>query len=321
VRLIGGFKIPVRTASVLLSLLVLTLPSSLGLTATSDLPRESELCISCHGDKQEGLLSTPHQILDKHADDPEAKIACIDCHSGDVRHFQEDPEEFPMTNPAKSDPEVISLICATCHQANHQQSMRERDAHTDNGVTCGACHQVHGTKRAGLLKEKEVENCLTCHETVRGEFYQPFRHPVDDEIMRCSECHTSLGEHKRIPADGRRDDVCFECHADFRGPFPYDHYAGVDYSPEEGRCMACHRPHGSNLPRMTNQPYEAPSFQLCSQCHSVPGHNFNSRHGDEFEGVRCNDCHVDIHGSYISRYFLSPALESQGCFNTGCHQF
>lgn len=320
-RLIHGVENLIRPALVLLSFSILTFLSSLGFTATGDAPRESEVCIACHQEKQEGLLSTPHQITSENASDPEAKVACIDCHSGDPRHYEEDPEGFPMVNPAEAEVSVVSGICTTCHQTKHQQDMREINVHTDNDVPCLACHQVHGSTRAGLLRNDEVETCYSCHREVRGEFYQPYRHPVDDEIMRCSDCHMSLGEHKRIPENGRRDDACFSCHAYFRGPFPYDHYAGVDYSPEEGRCMACHQPHGSNLPRMTNQPYEAPDFALCSQCHSVPLHNFNSRHGDEWADVPCNECHVDIHGSYISRNFLSPALQSQGCFNTGCHQF
>jgi DmsE family decaheme c-type cytochrome len=294
---------------------------SLDPSSSQDLPPDSEVCIACHQDRQEGLLSTPHQILDGEEDEAKAIVACTDCHSGDPRHYQESPEDYPMTTPAESEADAATALCATCHETNHQMSLRERNAHTDNGVSCTGCHQIHGSKRAGLLQEQEVETCLSCHTDVRGEFFQPFRHPVDDEIMRCSECHMSLGEHKKVPADGRRDDACFQCHAYFRGPFPYDHYAAVDYAPQEGRCMACHRPHGSNLPRMTNQPYEGPDFQLCSQCHLVPKHNLNTRHGNQWEGVPCSDCHVDIHGSYVSRLFLDPALQAQGCFNAGCHQF
>jgi hypothetical protein len=44
-------------------------------------------------------------------------------------------------------------------------------------------------------------------------------------------------------------------------------------------------------------------------------------HGTQWSGVPCNDCHADIHGSYVSRLFLSESLQGQGCFNAGCHAF
>ena len=66
--------------------------------------------------------------------------------------------------------------------------------------------------------------------------------------------------------------------------------------------------------------YEPPHYQLCTQCHSVPGHNNNTYHGTQWAGVACNDCHVDIHGSFTSRLYLSTSLQSAGCFNAGCHQ-
>jgi hypothetical protein len=47
----------------------------------------------------------------------------------------------------------------------------------------------------------------------------------------------------------------------------------------------------------------------------------NSFHGSQWAGQACNNCHVDIHGSYFNRLFLSPALEAQGCNTMGCHEF
>ena len=82
----------------------------------------------------------------------------------------------------------------------------------------------------------------------------------------------------------------------------------------------CHAAHGSDQPRMMRQPYEPPHFQLCSQCHSVPPkHNLNSFHGDRWAGLPCSNCHVDIHGSYTSRWFLGKELEAEGCTRPSCH--
>jgi DmsE family decaheme c-type cytochrome len=282
--------------------------------------KNSDGCLDCHDDKLETLHNTPHQILtDKEGDN--AAVACIDCHPGDVSQHEDDNEKHPMTNPATAEFSLSARVCASCHENSHQQNMRERNPHADNGVGCADCHGIHGVKRAGLLKDKEVKLCYGCHTDIRGEFAQPYRHPVWDEIVRCSDCHMSLAENKHLLSYGYMDQACFKCHAYFQGPFPYEHQATIGWSTQEGGCMACHRAHGSSVPRMLNQPYDPPDYSLCSQCHSVPGHNYNSRHGDEWAGVPCNDCHVDIHGSYTSRYYFSAELQSQGCFNTGCHRF
>jgi predicted CXXCH cytochrome family protein len=132
----------------------------------------------------------------------------------------------------------------------------------------------------------------------------------------------TTSETKLAMSSSGTNATCASCHLEFQGPFPFEHQATVDYSTEEGGCITCHDPHGSYLPRMLKQPYQSPHYQLCSQCHVVPPkHNSNSFHGTIWSGVSCSECHTDIHGSYTSRLFLTPALQGQGCINVGCHQF
>ena len=319
---------PFKRTSGLRRLVIVVVSFALGLTAMalSELPaqdpvRETSVCLDCHEDKQMEILGSPHQILDADAEDENAGIACTDCHFGDKNHYDDDPEEYPMTNPATGDVAAAAYVCSKCHQNTHQQNMRERNSHADNGVSCTACHQVHGVKRSGLLKTEEKELCFGCHTEIRGEFPRPYRHPVSDNIVRCSECHMSLDQNKRVLSSMRIDAACFGCHEEFQGPFPFEHQAAIGYSTEEGGCLSCHEAHGSSLPRMLKQPYEAPDFQLCSQCHVVPLHKYNTQHDDQWADVPCSDCHVDIHGSYVSKNLLSPALQSQGCFNPSCHSF
>jgi DmsE family decaheme c-type cytochrome len=225
-----------------------------------------------------------------------------------------------MTNPSAVAATVEAHLCATCHQNAHQQNMLEKNVHVTNDVNCSSCHKLHGNTRNALLESDEPDLCLGCHTSVAGQFARPYRHPVNDEIVKCSECHMTLDETRReLSYNGTN--VCMKCHGEFEGPFPYEHQATVDYSTEEGGCVSCHDPHGSFLPRMLKQPYEAPHYQLCTQCHAVPRHNSNTMHGTDWAGVPCNDCHTDIHGSYASRLFLSETLEGEGCFNVGCHKF
>ena len=291
-----------------------------GELSARDNPRVSAACLECHADQAAALAATAHRSSGGAPDGPDARVACTDCHAGDQRHWEDDPNQYAMTNPSKLDATAGAQLCSACHQNAHQQNMRERNSHATNGVGCSACHSVHASAHPALLKEAESALCLRCHTNVEAQFARPFRHPVNDQIVKCSDCHMTLDQTRRqLSPNGTS--VCMKCHAEFEGPFPYEHQATVDYSVEEGACISCHDPHGSYLPRMLKQPYEAPHFQLCTQCHSVPRHNSNSMHGSAWSGVPCNDCHTDTHGSYVSRLFLSESLEGSGCFNVGCHKF
>jgi DmsE family decaheme c-type cytochrome len=284
-------------------------------------PRESEVCLDCHEDQATGLDATPHRLNMDALDGLDARVTCSDCHPGDASHYEDDPEEYPRVNPADLTPAAMSELCSSCHMNSHQQNMAEGNVHPANGLNCSTCHSIHEQKAAHLLQADQTELCVGCHTDVAGHFARAYRHPVTDGIVACTDCHQTLDVTSRELSWSGSNTPCMSCHAEFSGPFPFEHQASIDYSTEEGGCQACHDPHGSNLPRLLKQPYEAPHYQLCSQCHSVPGHNNNSMHGTMWAGVSCSECHSDIHGSFVSPLFLSETLQPQGCFNSGCHQF
>jgi len=298
--------------------------ASLGIqrgTSAQPSARVSEACLNCHEDYDKGLASTAHRLSSETLDGPEARVACTDCHTGDARHYEGEPEEYPMLNPANAQAVVTANLCSACHMNSHQQNMLENNVHLNNDVSCTGCHSIHGSSHRSLLKDREASLCLSCHTGVEAQFAQSYRHPVNDEIVTCSECHLTLDAVSTELSMNGTNTACVQCHTEFQGPFPYEHQATIDYSTEEGGCLNCHEAHGSHLPRMLNQPYESPHFQLCSQCHSVPLHNMNSQHGTMTAGVACNECHTDIHGSYVSRNFFSETLQGAGCFSVGCHEF
>jgi DmsE family decaheme c-type cytochrome len=288
--------------------------------SAQDDSRASNVCLSCHEGRDSTLAGTGHWSSRDSHEGPQARVACTDCHGTDRRHWEEDPAQYPMVNPSKTPARAEARLCSTCHQNAHQQSMLARNAHTRNDVNCSGCHSVHGSKHPALLKQPESRLCFDCHQDVEGQFAKPYRHPVRDGIVKCSECHSTLDETRRELSQNGTN-VCMKCHGEFEGPFPFEHQATLDYSAEEGGCLSCHDPHGSYQPRMLKQPYEPPHFQLCTQCHSVPRHNLNPMHGTAWSGKPCNDCHTDIHGSYSSHLFLRESLQSEGCFNSGCHKF
>jgi DmsE family decaheme c-type cytochrome len=298
--------------------------------------RASTICFDCHDDRRMSLAGSPHAVAADssgatsatpagtpaaatHGGRGAPRIACTDCHQPDPRHWEQDPAQFPMGDPAKDTPEALAAICAGCHEAYHQQAMSTRDAHRINNVSCLACHGIHAGHGATLLLTPEPDLCFNCHGEARGQFAKPYRHPVADGVMTCSDCH--LKGSDRPPSLDLRgtNQACYRCHEQFHGPFPFEHPATLDFSTEEGGCLNCHEPHGAYEPRMLRQSYDPPDFPVCRECHTVPGHLFNPEHGSRWANVPCNDCHADIHGSYDNRLLLTPALRAQGC--AACHNF
>jgi DmsE family decaheme c-type cytochrome len=280
--------------------------------------RVSTACLECHPGRDTLLIGTPHWSGTTH-DGAEARVACTDCHHGDRKHWEEDPTANRMTNPAEVGAQAEDRICAGCHRNAHQQTMLAGNVHAQSDVSCSGCHQVHGNRRESLLKADQPGLCLRCHARIEGQFARPYHHPVREGIVRCSECHVNVDRTSPELSYNGAGGTCVSCHAEFAGPFPYEHQAMLDHSTEEGGCLSCHEPHGSNLPRLLRQPYEPPHQQLCTQCHSVPRHFANAMHGTRWSTVPCNECHSDIHGSYDNRLFVNESLKAQGCFNAGCH--
>jgi len=282
--------------------------------------RVSEVCLDCHEGYDTSLALNPHHLDPDALDGPDARVTCTNCHTGKPEHYEDDPEANPMTKPSDLGVSEEGAVCSQCHLTDHQQNMMEDNAHAHADVNCSGCHKIHDTHDVGLLQKPQYELCLGCHSEVRGAFAQPFRHPVSDGVMVCSECHLTLDKVRTELSKNGTNVICAPCHNEFVGPYPFEHQATLDYSAQEGGCLSCHDPHGSAYTRMLKQPYEPPNFQLCTQCHSIPpGHNQNSHHGSQWAGIACNECHSDIHGSYTSRKLLSESLEAEGCFSAGCH--
>jgi DmsE family decaheme c-type cytochrome len=282
---------------------------------SSESPVTSDVCLDCHDTETHGMMGTAH-------DPAGGKVSCLGCHAGAAteRHV-DDPENNPAVNPGKLSADSLTAVCTTCHAQPHALNIYERDPHGAAGLACTACHQIHDNRtHASLLKNDQPGLCLSCHPGVRAQFAETSHHPVMEKVVACSDCHVDVFQSTKQHTANGPGEVCVTCHAQFQGPFPFEHPAAVGYSTEEGGCLNCHAAHGSQFPRLLKQSYESPHFALCSQCHSVPKHLNNMKHGTQWAGVPCNECHSDIHGSYTHRNLLDPSLESQGCLKAGCHK-
>jgi DmsE family decaheme c-type cytochrome len=139
--------------------------------------------------------------------------------------------------------------------------------------------------------------CFTCHATVKSQFSLPTHHRVPEGLMNCTDCHNPHGTRNQTMLKKAAWEGCIACHSEKRGPYVFEH-AAVKV---EG-CGACHTPHGS-VNKMLMLRRE--SRFLCLQCHVDPQAP-NVPHGRLGFATRgeCTRCHVTIHGSNHSEFFL-----------------
>lgn len=252
---------------------------------------------------------------------------CEGCHGPGSLHVQGegDTSKILRYGPTGLQPDEVSGVCTTCHQAGGQMHWSTSE-HAMNDVACTSCHKVHKNNNKALLAQKEVDLCVSCHNEQKAKLVAGSHHPVKEGQMSCSSCHSAHGSSPGVPSmlktEERVNDLCLDCHSRYQGPFVFEH------APVAESCLECHDPHGTvanNLLRQ-NEPF------LCLQCHE--GHFHAAREGlvglietykpgspivgtedaynnDENHAVegfakddwakgmltKCTTCHQSIHGS------------------------
>lgn len=174
--------------------------------------------------------------------------------------------------------------------------------HASADVPCAACHDSHATRDKVLVKTEQPEVCTTCHKDVRAQLFRFSRHPIREGEVVCADCHNPHGSIG--PTNLKKftlNETCFQCHAEKRGPFLWEH------APVRDSCANCHTPHGSSQPRLL----KARGPFLCQQCHlaafhpsdlyagtGLPDQPFSNQSDmSRLLAKDCLNCHPKIHGS------------------------
>ncbi|MDP3786055.1 MAG: cytochrome c3 family protein [Candidatus Omnitrophota bacterium] len=202
--------------------------------------------------------------------------------------------------------------CALCHEKTARDfptsthfKMSVADPKVE-GEGCESCHgpgSLHvdgeGDKSKIMNPRKDPKTCYRCHIEKRMEFSLQYHHPVPEGRISCADCHnTHKGDAKPWPSASleSRNELCFKCHADKKGPVVFPHEAL-----EEG-CTACHNVHGS----INDKLLIMRDATLCLQCHAQPdypvvgrrNHAANMNQGTCFSG----SCHTAVHGSNFDEH-------------------
>lgn len=279
-----------------------------------------EGCAGCHAEKAANFKASPHAALVADSKLPKNKQGCEGCHGpGGIHQADENAEVISFR---KMSPQESTAACLRCHAGTLASSHWKTTAHAKAGLACVTCHQIHpdseptlaakGLKKGSandtkapiynakfepraLLMASELVVCGQCHGPQAAEFRLATHHPVPEGRMECSDCHATHPTTKERTKKWTDRDACVKCHADFAGPFVFEHDPVAGHTGEG--CVECHKPHGSHNNKMLN------SFSrgVCAQCHT-------EKLSQHYPGQTCwnSGCHVAPHGSNRSRQFLEP---------------
>jgi DmsE family decaheme c-type cytochrome len=271
-------------------------------------------CMTCH---REGRELPAHEIFfttmgikgDPNSPFADGNHDCEACHGPSARHLRRQPDGGrlppPVTFSDKEPVEVQNEACMSCHQQGQHLFHWQGSTHDVEGNACVDCHDVHTPSDAVLAVETQPAVCYECHREQRAQFLRQSRHPVQGAtaslshvgLMACTDCHQPHGgPGPALLARNTVNESCYECHAEKRGPFLWEH------APVQEDCSNCHTPHGSNYENLLvgRQPF------LCQQCHLANFHVSNVYSGtgvlpdgndQRMLGKQCLNCHVQIHGS------------------------
>jgi len=251
----------------------------------------SETCKECHEEQYKNYKMSIHSLTEK----KDYKIkGCEACHGEGSAHVEagggvETIFSFKASVFASKKTEK----CLNCHRQENKNLLFAGSDHMKGSVACSDCHQLHPDMgRDKLLTKEGYKLCLSCHREIAEKILLNERHRITEGMVQCTDCHKNHEPSPRSRLNGFKNEACFKCHTDKKGPFIYEH-AAVRV---EG-CTACHDPHGSvNRHMLTYQS----TAELCFSCHtSAP-----IWHNSFTVNTVCTNCHSTIHGSQLSPRFI-----------------
>lgn len=288
-----GLKVVIRLA--LVGALLLGLTTVFAGVALAEVAAYvgTETCLECHDEMSADFSASLHSKAWESSGDYREN-SCEACHGPGSLHVDDPSKETIMTfgEDSMQSADQQSDTCLGCHSASQEIALWDMGMHAKRGVSCSSCHSIHkGYSPLAAMPE----TCYSCHLDVKIEANKASRHPIKEGEVGCNDCHNPHGTLSDAQIrDESTNQLCYQCHADKRGPFLWEH------APVEQDCSNCHTPHGSRHKKLLTQ--RVPN--LCQSCHERHGvydkdTTFAGSSPSRFSyGRSCVNCHQNIHGSW-----------------------
>lgn len=260
-------------------------------------------CTACHSRESQNFAHTTHALgmSVAKAADPNTST-CESCHGPGSKHAESPAAKgliIAFTHDGGTPVDTQAATCMTCHSGGPRDQWTG-SVHQRNELSCSDCHNPMARLSAegSTAKSSINDTCATCHKDVRQQFNRRSHMPLAEGQMACVDCHNPHGGfNASLLKTDTVNETCYQCHAEKRGPFLFEH------APVRDSCLNCHTPHGSNQQALL----VAPVPMLCQQCHSNVRHPNDLLTGqslgsggapdERLMGRGCLSCHAQIHGS------------------------
>jgi predicted CXXCH cytochrome family protein len=283
---------------------------------------ETEICLSCHGDKTLAVTLASGEVRSLYVDQQGfahsvhgSKLGCTDCHAGmtEVPHAARPFKTLREFTVAYYDQ------CKRCHfkeytktlDSVHFQALARGDR---TAPVCVDCHGAHGITPPGTPRTQISATCAKCHQGVSVAYAKSVHGSElarNGDVPVCTDCHQThdVGGPKEQGWRLRTPEICASCHANQRLMSKY------------GLSTAVQRTYLADFHGMTSKaqgarPGDAKAVvALCTDCHGV--HDItrvkdpNSRVLKANLVKTCSQCHQGISdnfpGAWLSHY--EPSLK------------
>jgi DmsE family decaheme c-type cytochrome len=253
----------------------------------------SEMCMTCHQDLEEDYQHTVHFRIAQNPRNELEGLGCESCHGPGSRHLEDQKNPYGLVNFGKKSKTSLALqnqACLQCHQKSHSGWLGS--IHEQKSLACAECHQVMEkvSDKFLLAKSNQSDLCGSCHRSQKAKTLKSYHMAIRDGKLECSSCHNPHGTpNDRQLLAHSVNETCFQCHADKRGPYLWQH------PPVLENCSNCHDPHGTSHAKML----VTQETRLCQSCHVATRHPTQPQDPAALFVFNrsCTNCHSQIHGS------------------------
>ncbi len=225
----------------------------------------------------------------------------------------EDEKAFHLLDP-------VPELCFRCHKPLMEERPVLHSPFKD--AKCGMCHDFHQADQYKRLLQPVVDTCGMCHpdKKLQVDGAQVPHAPIVKTDRSCANCHNPhFGNARYSLQQEPVTELCGQCHKDVLARVDAVSAEKRHGPVRDGKCNACHDPHGTNDPQMLRgrHPDQARFYTtfkedryVCLRCHDTGKFSENGTTGFRKEGKSLHFTHVNRRKGLVCRACHDPHASS-----------